>query len=128
MAEVLIVDDERSIIELFRFVFEEAGHTVTAAANGQEALERLAEKIPHFMVVDVSMPVMDGRRYMSAVTELAASEPAYAGIPFVVMTGENYMDQELNADFAAVPGFVCFFPKMTPPETVLAKMNEALGL
>lgn len=128
MADVLLIDDEKSIIELFSYVFSDAGHRVITAANGQEALERLAEGLPQFMVVDISMPVMDGRKFIAAVGELAASDPAYSSIPFVVMTGENYMDQGLNSDFAAAPGFLCFFSKMTPPETVLAKMNEALGL
>jgi hypothetical protein len=43
------------------------------------------------------------------------------------MTGENFMETGLNRTFASSPGFVCFFPKMTPPEIILEKAREVLG-
>jgi hypothetical protein len=43
------------------------------------------------------------------------------------MTGENFMETGLNAVFAGRPGFVCFLPKMTPPEAVMQKIAEVLG-
>ena len=49
-------------------------------------------------------------------------------IPFVVMTGENFMDVELNKVFTSTPGFVCFFPKMTPPDRVLEKAMTVIKI
>lgn len=127
MAKVLIVDDEPTIRELFRYIFEDAGHEVQLASNGREALEVVTLHVPDFIVLDVSMPEMSGKEFALELNRLAACDSRYARIPFVVMTGENFMDAGLSRAFASVPGFVCFFPKMTPPEKVLEKALETLA-
>ncbi|MDO8806193.1 MAG: response regulator [Elusimicrobiota bacterium] len=126
MAKLLIVDDEPTIRELFKFIFEEAGHEVTLAENGLEALEALEARLPEFMVVDVLMPQMSGMQFMRELALRAEKNPRLDQIPFVVMTGENFMESELNKVFASRPGFICFFAKMTPPSVVLAKIAEIL--
>lgn len=128
MAKVLLIDDEPSVLELFKYMFLEDGHEVAVARNGREALDVLAEFVPDFMVVDVSMPVMSGAEFILEFSGLGAGDARYYALPFVVMTGENFMDPGLNARFARTPGFVCFFPKMTPPEMVIARMREVLRL
>lgn len=128
MRKVLIVDDEPSIVQLFRFIFEDAGYDVVTAQNGRDGLDVLsASGRVDFIILDVSMPVMDGREFILELGRRAARDASLAGIPFVVMTGENFMETGLNYAFASSPGFVCFFPKMTPPEIVLARAEEALG-
>lgn len=127
MAKILIMDDDSTIIELFRFVFEDAGHEVVTASNGALGLEVLKAHTPDFMVVDVSMPEMSGREFIVALGRMAVREPRLKGIPFVVMTGENYFETDLNRAFAVTPGFVSFFPKMTPPETVLEAAEKAIA-
>jgi len=126
MANILIVDDEPSIRELFRYVFEEAGHAVALAGNGSEALELLQEELPEFILLDVAMPVMSGREFVGELARLGARDGRFRGIPFVVMTGENYLDKELNEVFTSAAGFVCFFPKMIPPDEVLRKAEGIL--
>lgn len=128
MRKVLIVDDEPSIVQLFQFIFEDAGYEVVTAGNGREGLDVLAAAgRVDFIVLDVAMPVMDGREFIMELGRRAARDVRLHGIPFVVMTGENFMESGLNRTFASSPGFVCFFPKMIPPETVLEKAREALG-
>lgn len=126
MAKILIIDDENSIRELFKYIFEDAGHEVVLANNGLEALAVLQADIPDFIVLDVSMPEMSGTEFIVELKRRAARNPALHDIPFVVMTGENFMETELNKVFASASGFVCFFPKMTPPEMVLEKAAEVL--
>lgn len=126
MAKILIVDDEFPIRELFRYVFEDAGHKVTLAGNGREALDALQSGTPDFMVLDVSMPEMSGPEMVAELGRRAAREPRLNNIPFVVMTGENFLEPELNKVFASACGFICFFQKMSPPEQVLAKVEEIL--
>lgn len=127
MAKVLIIDDEPTIRELFRYVFEEAGHTVCDAGNGREALDFLAADTPDFMILDIAMPEMSGKEFVLELNRRIPADPRLGRIPFVVMTGEDVMEMELNRAFAASPGFDRFFPKMTPPETVLARAEELLG-
>jgi len=124
MAKILIVDDEPAIRELFKYVFEDSGHEVATANNGLEALDALQNGAPDFMVLDISMPEMSGTEMITELGRRAARDPRLGNIPYVVMTGENFMESELNSVFAAASGFVCFFPKMTPPERVLEKALE----
>ncbi len=126
MAKILIVDDEPTIRELYRYIFEDAGHTVTLAENGRQALEVIKGLVPDFMVLDVAMPEMSGKEFIIELGRQAARDRRLDGIPFVVMTGENFMGSELNRVFASRPGFVCFFPKMIPPDRVLEKAAEIL--
>ncbi|MDO8803583.1 MAG: response regulator [Elusimicrobiota bacterium] len=126
MAKILIVDDDPTILELFRFIFEDAGHEVTLAKNGREALAAVEVSVPDFIVLDISMPEMTGREFVIELKRRAARDPRLANIPFVVMTGENFMDIELNKVFSATPGFICYFPKMTPPDRVLEKAMTVL--
>lgn len=126
MAKILIVDDEQTIRELFKYVFEDAGHEVSLANNGREALAAVQDGLPDFMVLDVAMPEMSGKEFVLELKRLSAADRALETIPFVVMTGENFMDKELNSVFSSVSGFVCFFPKMTPPEKVLETAETAL--
>ncbi|OGS12161.1 MAG: hypothetical protein A2234_11080 [Elusimicrobia bacterium RIFOXYA2_FULL_58_8] len=128
MAKILIVDDEPTIRELFRYVFEESGHEVAQAENGRCALDILKEDIPDFIILDIAMPEMSGKEFVLELGRRAVRNPRLAKIPFVVMTGEDLMEMELNRVFAASPGFICFFPKMTPPEKVLEKAAEVLGV
>jgi len=57
---LLIVDDEDSITELVATAARFAGFDVATAVSGREALERAAAFLPHLIVLDVMMPVMDG--------------------------------------------------------------------
>lgn len=126
MAKVLIVDDEPAIGQLFKYVFEDAGHEVALAANGREALASVAADLPAFIVLDVAMPEMSGKEFAMEFKRRAAADPRLRTVRFVVMTGENFMDAGLNSVFSSTPGFVCYFPKMIPPEKVLEKAEEVL--
>ncbi|HAH32524.1 MAG TPA: hypothetical protein DCL44_09460 [Elusimicrobia bacterium] len=126
MAKILIVDDEPTILELFKYVFEDAGHEVTLAKNGRQALAAVTQNIPDFMVLDVTMPEMTGKEFVIELKKLATRDRRLGNIPFVVMTGENTMDEGLNSVFASASGFICFFPKMILPEKVLEKVAEVL--
>ena len=111
---------------MFKYVFEDAGHEVALANNGREALAALQGGAPDFMIVDVFMPEMSGTEMIAELGRRAERDSRLNNIPFVVMTGENFMELELNRVFARAGGFVCFFPKMIPPERVLEKAEEIL--
>ena len=60
-ASILLVDDDESILDYVNNALLDQGYDVTTAANGKEALQRIAEAIPDLVVSDVMMPEMDGR-------------------------------------------------------------------
>jgi DNA-binding response OmpR family regulator len=60
MARILIAEDEPDIRELVAFTLRFAGHEVTAASNGEEALQQAAQLIPDIIIMDVRMPKLTG--------------------------------------------------------------------
>jgi two-component system chemotaxis response regulator CheY len=59
-ATVLIVDDERDIRFLLRFVLEKSGYRVVEAVHGASALDLIRDERPALVITDLMMPVMDG--------------------------------------------------------------------
>jgi len=60
MATVLVVDDERNIVELTRLYLSNDGYTVLSAYDGLEALEMIREERPDLVVLDIMLPNLDG--------------------------------------------------------------------
>ena len=127
MANVLIVDDDPTIVALFQYVFIEAGYTVETAVNGQDALEKLAGFIPDIIFTDIDMPVMNGKDFIVNLKKLSHSKAELQNIPFFVMTGENFMDTNLGGVFKNNSNFQEFIPKMTNPDEVLSLAKNAMG-
>jgi two-component system alkaline phosphatase synthesis response regulator PhoP len=58
--KILIADDEHDVLELVTDILVAAGYDVVCAADGQEALERIAQEKPDLILLDIRMPIMDG--------------------------------------------------------------------
>ncbi len=80
---VLVVDDDAGGRRLTRATLKKAGFEVSEAADGVQALASLREKLPDLVLMDVSMPEMDG---FTACAELRRM-PGGARVPVVMMTG-----------------------------------------
>jgi DNA-binding response OmpR family regulator len=76
---VLVVDDEPRIIRFVRINLEMEGFRVVEAANGLEAVDQVREKMPDAVLLDVSMPEMDGFETLRMIRELSA-------VPVVMLT------------------------------------------
>lgn len=57
---ILVVDDERNIIDLCSMYLERDGYRVVAAEDGQQALDRFKQESPDLVVLDLMLPVLDG--------------------------------------------------------------------
>src|SRR5436309_14107621 len=57
---VLLVDDDREIVEMTRMILESGGYQVTQALSGEEALRQAASERPDLIPLDINMPGMDG--------------------------------------------------------------------
>jgi CheY-like chemotaxis protein len=80
---ILIVDDEDDARETLAEFFEDEGCQVSTAANGAEALARLAEEeLPSVVILDLLMPVLDGNQ----VYERMQRDPRLAKVPVIVST------------------------------------------
>ena len=76
---ILVVEDTDDIRLLIKVSLEMKGHRVVEAANGREAVERAVEARPHLILMDLSMPVMDGWEATQQLRRLEQTR----GIPIV---------------------------------------------
>ena len=86
MARVLLVDDEPDILMMLQLAFEDEGHEIVTATNGQLGLEALADAPVDVVVLDMMMPIVDGWGVLEAkqvngdatpvIVVSARSEPA----------------------------------------------------
>ena len=83
MPTILVVEDEFAIAELLEMALTDAGYEVLTAANGRQALERMAEgPRPDLIITDFMMPVLNAAGLIEALRKNAA----YRDIPYIVMS------------------------------------------
>jgi CheY-like chemotaxis protein len=82
---VLVVDDDAGIRQLLRRILEEEGYMVVEAENGRVALERMGERAPGAILLDLMMPEMDGFEFVSALR----TREAWRQIPVVIITAKD---------------------------------------
>jgi len=82
MKHILIVDDDAPTREGLAGLMEAAGHSVRMATNGMEALHQARAHRPDLILLDLSMPIMDGWAFRTQ----QMVDPALADIPVVVLS------------------------------------------
>jgi DNA-binding response OmpR family regulator len=95
-ALVLVVDDQRDILGLIKLRLEQAGFRVETASNGERALELVKTLRPNLVVLDVMLPVLDGRE----VTRRIRADADTAGIPVLLVSAsvhEHEVQEGLDA-------------------------------
>lgn len=82
MATILVVDDERTIVETIVELLTWDGHSVIAASNGVRALEMMASKRPDIVLLDFMMPLKDGIETLREIRRL----DEMSSVPVIFMT------------------------------------------
>ena len=82
---VLVVDDDTAIRTLLADALDGEGYEVVTAINGADALAKLATLQPDAIVLDLMMPVMDGRAFLAARRQ----DPRQAAIPVLVLSAAH---------------------------------------
>lgn len=87
---VLLVDNNRLVLDLIENYLEDAGYDIVRAEDGLEAIDRIAEKVPDIVVTDLIMPKIDGKRLCRYLRE----SPETAHVPVIVVSGTASEDRE----------------------------------
>jgi signal transduction histidine kinase/DNA-binding response OmpR family regulator len=87
---VLILEDDVDTMELFRRAAEREGWKPLLAENGRIGLDRLREKIPDIVLLDLMMPEMDGLEFLSEMRK----NPDWKDIPVIVVTAKELSEAE----------------------------------
>lgn len=101
---VMVVDDSDDIREMVKFVLDVRGYQVVEAINGLEAVKIARMKCPDLILMDLSMPVLDG---FDAARELRAIT-AMCNVPIVAMSAHDTNDHRARA---VAVGFNEYVPK-----------------
>ena len=119
---VLITDDNalnRQVIKLF---LAPQGCEFTEAANGKEALDRLSSQSFDLVLLDVHMPIMDGRE---AIRRIRASGQTWSDLPVIALTADAMAGDRER--YLAL-GMTDYLSKPVDQRALIAKMNEVLNL
>ena len=111
---VMVVDDDGDLRTALVASLEAEGHVVVEAEHGRHALEKLSVAAPHLIILDLTMPVMDGRAFLE---EKAKGE--HAAIPVIVFS--SLPPSEIDA----MPGVVAVVHKLSGVEALLSAIKSA---
>lgn len=119
MATILLVDDSTSMREMVSFTLREAGHEVSEAEDGVEALEYAKKTSVNLVITDVNMPNMDG---ITLTSELRTLD-SYKFIPILILTTETGTAKKEQGKVAGATGWI---EKPFDPDHLIATVNKVL--
>jgi CheY-like chemotaxis protein len=102
MASILIVDDNAVVQRVISVTLRKAGHALMTASHATEAIQRLAEGHVDLMLLDVSMPDVDG---LTLLRQLRA-DTRYRELPIVMLTASGQDQDRLDARAAGANDFL----------------------
>ncbi|OGS18801.1 MAG: hypothetical protein A2219_00115 [Elusimicrobia bacterium RIFOXYA2_FULL_50_26] len=125
MPTILVVDDEKNVLELLQFILQKEGFTVELAMNGREALEKLGlmpsnetSLKPDLIVLDIMMPEIDGYTVQNKLND----DPQTRNIPIVILTAKGQM-REL---FGMATNVVAYIEKPFDPQMLKNKIVQLM--
>jgi CheY-like chemotaxis protein len=116
MANVLVIDDDPSVVRLISLLLLSDGHSVKRANNGRVGLDSLHEAYPDLIVLDLQMPELDGRAFYRL-----AREDGYKG-PVLLLSafGAQQAREELGANASLAKPF--------EPDVLLNTVSNLIGV
>ncbi|MDR5906141.1 response regulator [Franzmannia qiaohouensis] len=119
---ILMVEDEDDIAFLIRFLLERNGYAVEHAADGRQALERIAQPadishVPDLVLLDIMLPYHDGLE----ILERLRAEPAWQSVPVLMLTAKA---READIVRALELGADDYVTKPFQPDELLARLRR----
>lgn len=114
---VLLVEDEMNIVEAIRFLLTRKGWHVEAHADGTTAVQRIRDRMPDVLILDLMLP---GRSGLEILRELR-SEAQFADLPVLMLTARG---QEQDRDLACQAGVNRFMTKPFSNDEIVAAVQD----
>jgi len=121
MIKILIVDDEVQICESLKIFLERNGYTISVAADGAEALNKISSETFNLVVMDIIMPEKDG------VELLVEIRKDYKNLPVIAMTGGGRIGKQNYLQMAKALGASAVLTKPYDLDDFLMVINELLN-
>jgi CheY-like chemotaxis protein len=117
---ILIVEDQFELRQMYAQQLELSGFDVIEAGNGADALTHTAAHFPDVVLMDLSLPILDGWE----ATRRLKSDARTAHIPVVALTAHDGAGELQRATNAGCDWFV---PKPCPPDALVTEIRRVLG-
>lgn len=118
---VLLVEDDSFLANIYKTKFEMEGFTVFTADNGESAVDEAKKKIPNMILLDILLPKMDGFMVLEALKKEATTK----NIPVILLTNLGQKDDvEKGLQMGAVDYLIKAHFK---PSEVVEKVRKVLG-
>lgn len=118
---ILIVDDDPTLIEMYRARLTAEGFAVELAHDGQQALARAMELVPDLILLDMRMPNVTGLE----VLEILRTTKSTKSVPIIVLTALG--DDQLRKDAMARGATDYMVKAETMPAQIVQKVRDLLG-
>jgi two-component system alkaline phosphatase synthesis response regulator PhoP len=119
MSKILVIEDEKNILELVRFNLEREGFQVISAMDGTSGLDMAHEELPDLIILDVMLPGMNG---LEVCRELH-QDPTTSNIPVVILSARA---EELDKVLGLEMGADDYIVKPFSPRELLARVKARL--
>ncbi len=116
--KILIVDDERDIVELLQYNLENEGFSVISAYDGEEAIQKLVHQ-PDLIILDIMMPKLNG---FDACKKIRATK-GFESIPVIFLTAKS---AEIDEIYGLEIGASDYIQKPISPKKLIARVNSNL--
>lgn len=117
---VLLVEDNEDNLRIYTAILTHSGYSVIPAADGEAALVAARDHLPGLILMDVSIPKIDGWE----ATRRLKADPATAEIPIVALTAHALASDREMAQAVGCAGYIS---KPADPLEVLAEVRRRLG-
>ena len=117
--EILIVDDEPSIVVPIQFLMEQQGYSVIIAENGHDALDLIYKYNPDLILLDIMLPGIDGYE----VCEIVRLNPKLRDIKIIFLTAKG---REVEIDKGLALGADAYITKPFSNAELVAKVKTVL--
>lgn len=116
---ILLVDDEKDLVEIMKFRLEANNYTVICAFDGQEALEKAKNENPDLIILDLMLPKIDGYK----VCRMLKFDEKYKKIPIIMFTARA---QESDRKLGEEVGADAYITKPFDLQVLLDKIKELI--
>lgn len=117
--KILVVDDEKDIVEMIAFNLQRNGYDVITAHNGNDALDLAEQQAPDLILLDLMMPGLDG----TEVTRRLKADPRTKKIPLVMLTAKS---EETDVVVGLTLGADDYVAKPFSMKILLARLTTVL--
>ena len=87
-SKVMVVEDDVMLLSALEEKFKHEGFTVLTSSNGQDALEKIIDFNPNILILDLMMPVMDGKIMLQKLREM----PQFKQLPVIILTNAGEVE------------------------------------